>query len=57
MEEEEEEKAGKAYSGQGEENKWTKNLVRKTLTEDTTWKTQTQMGGRGGSLKVMNIKN
>jgi hypothetical protein len=38
---EEEEEAGKACSGQGAENKWRKNLVRKTLTEDTTWKTQT----------------
>jgi hypothetical protein len=35
----EEEEAGKAYSGEGEESKWRKNLVRKTLTEDTTWKT------------------
>ena len=39
--EEEEEEAGKTYSWQGEEKKWRKNVVRKTLTEDTTWKTQT----------------
>jgi hypothetical protein len=36
-----EEEAGEACSWQGEENKWRKNLVRKTLTEDTIWKTST----------------